>query len=235
MAYTKMNWVDSPATTSPISADNLNNMETGIFNNDADITNLKNVTKIITATATTNGDFKVNISNALATGLIVYIAFPTATVNTASARLSIDDGTTYKNIYSILASEIESRSVSFRYDGTNWQLDSIINHTNANGNYTKYPDGTMMTMQKTVFTNVAITNANGALFINMPAISLNNFPISFTSIPVVNNTIQTGSLTFMSSTGTPTTTNPGNIFLMRTASTASISGEIHTHAVGKWK
>jgi len=38
MAYTKTIWANAPATTSPINQINLNNMETGIFNNDAAIT-----------------------------------------------------------------------------------------------------------------------------------------------------------------------------------------------------
>lgn len=227
--------VDALTTNSKVVVGAINEVKGKVDNAETDIDKLENITKFISATATTNGDFKVNITNTLATGMIVYIAFPTATVNTASARLSIDNGTTYKNVLNILASEIENRNVCFRYDGTNWQLNSIVNHTNSNGSYTLFPDGSMISMQKKVFTNIAVNTANGSLFINLPFITLNNFPKNFASIPNVCNCIHAGSLTMIAEADNPTVSNPGSVFIVRTVGTASLSGEIHTSASGKWK
>lgn len=128
MAYTKKIWKDYPDTTTPILASDMNNIENGIEA-------LDNVTKYITATAVSNGDFKINISNALTTGAIVNISFPTA-VNPASAvQLSVDGGTNYYNIrfydttYNLLARNVENQRITLYFDGTyfrtlkNWVLE----------------------------------------------------------------------------------------------------------------
>ena len=79
--------------------------------------------KFITATAGSNGDFYITLLGTLATNDIVYISFPSATNGASNARLSVDGGTTYKNIklYSILlASGVASKKLSFVYDGTDF-------------------------------------------------------------------------------------------------------------------
>lgn len=103
-----MFWVNDPSTDTPISADNLSRME-----------------KYTLATAGANGDFYVNFPNGanLATNDIVYILFPAATNGASNARLSVNNGTTYKNIKLStvrLASEVQNRKLSFVYDGTDF-------------------------------------------------------------------------------------------------------------------
>ncbi len=108
-----MFWVNDPATTTPISADNLSRLE-----------------KYLLATAGSNGDFYVTIPNAsgLAANDIVNIAFPAATNGASNARLSLDGGSTYKEIrlpiptgamsYNMLASAVQNGKVTLVYDGT---------------------------------------------------------------------------------------------------------------------
>ena len=102
-------WQDSPSTNTPRNSENLSRAE-----------------KYLTATAGSNGDFYVDIDGAstLATNDIVKIAFPEATNGTSNARLSIDGGTTYKNIQinniDILARNVESCNYELRYNGTQW-------------------------------------------------------------------------------------------------------------------
>lgn len=125
MAYVKTNWENTPATTSPINSTNLNKIEDGLFDQDARITNTENAIKYLTATADTNGDFKINVTNSLETNMILNIEFPAATDNTDNARLSIDDGTTYKNIYfrdgsQALASHIENKRIGLYWNAINW-------------------------------------------------------------------------------------------------------------------
>jgi hypothetical protein len=103
-----MFWANDPAVTTPISADNLSRLE-----------------KYTLATAGANGDFYVNypVGASLATNDIVYIAFPAATNGASNARLSVNNGTTYKNIKLStirIASEVASRKLSFVYDGTDF-------------------------------------------------------------------------------------------------------------------
>lgn len=94
--------------------------------NGIDIIDLDNVTKFLSATAVTNGDYKVNISNTLTTNMFVYLYLPNATTSTQTARLSIDDGSTYKNIKllrganTLTANYIQNNFAILRYNGTDW-------------------------------------------------------------------------------------------------------------------
>lgn len=79
-----------------------------------------------TLTAGSNGDFYGTLKGTLSAGDIVSIYFPTATTNTATARLSVDGGSNYYNIKllrgfsTVPASLIESGYRVFRFDGTNF-------------------------------------------------------------------------------------------------------------------
>ena len=125
-----------------IEAD-ITNIEADITNIEADITTIENVTQYLTATADVNGDYKIDIPTVLATNMFLSIAFPTATTNTQGARISIDNGITYKNIVNldfyytpILAKEIENKRVFLYYNGTNW-----VYKTNLIAAYTFATDG----------------------------------------------------------------------------------------------
>lgn len=136
MAYIKKIWKDYPNTTTQIKAEDLNNIENGIDDVDsrlvtaesdidtaeANITNLQNVTKYITATAGSNGDFYINLGITPYTGMIVYVSFPSATTGTSNARLSINNGTNYYNIYysglNVKANEIQNKNITLYFDGT---------------------------------------------------------------------------------------------------------------------
>ncbi len=79
--------------------------------------------KYTNATAGSNGDFYITMVQPLATNDIVYINFPTATNGASNARLSVDGGTTYKNIKLStvrIASEVQNKKLSFVYDGTDF-------------------------------------------------------------------------------------------------------------------
>ena len=81
-----------------------------------------------TAVAVTNGDFKVTLKGTLTTGDTVNIKFPNALNDASNARLSIDNGTTYKNIvYSnavaAIGADISTKYIELYYNGTNWVTD----------------------------------------------------------------------------------------------------------------
>lgn len=88
------------------------------------LTDLNSLTaKYTAAAAVTNGDFKCTLTglSTLTSGDAVKVSFPPATDKTKVARLSVDGGTNYKNIYdstNILASEVENKSLELRYNGT---------------------------------------------------------------------------------------------------------------------
>lgn len=128
MAYTKKTWKDYPDTSTPITADDLNNIEEGIENVD---TRLSDEEYYVTATAGSNGDFHVTLSNTtLTTNRVVKIAFPTATNPASNARLSIDGGTTYYNLTNNNLNQLKGAGVEnlkgvLVFDGSNWRIEKI--------------------------------------------------------------------------------------------------------------
>src|SRR5574344_1482698 len=140
MAYIKKIWKDYPNTTTQIKAEDLNNIENGIDDvysrlvtaeSDIDtaetnITNLQNVTKYITATTGSNGDFNIDLGIIPYTGMIIYVRFPTPTNSSSNARLSINNGTTYYPIYyagvQIIASDCTGKYVKMYLNGTNFEI-----------------------------------------------------------------------------------------------------------------
>lgn len=124
MAYTKIGWANSPSTSTPISAENLNHM-------DDKIENLDEISRYIIATATTNGDYKINSTVTIETGVKFNITFPTATNSASNARLSIDNGSNYYNIKStngtqLIALQIQKRSIELRFDGTDFIYNGLV-------------------------------------------------------------------------------------------------------------
>ena len=87
---------------------------------------INNKSNFISLTAVTNGDYSANTGLTLTTGMIIYGIIPAATTNTQNARISIDNGSNYKNVKLLrgdnflLSSYIENNYVMLRYDGTYW-------------------------------------------------------------------------------------------------------------------
>lgn len=84
--------------------------------------NLSRAEQYQEATATTDGDYKLNITGAteLEINDVVKVYFPSATDSNKQARLSIDDGATYYDVNDRLASGIEERTAELQFDGTDW-------------------------------------------------------------------------------------------------------------------
>lgn len=142
------------------------------------------------------------------------------------------------------------------YTPTTWKNDKTtpINSTNLNKmeqgikeahdamptegtGYVKYPNGTLVCYGRKNIGTVAITTAWGGLYTHGSAgIALDNFPVPFVSTPVVTKTISgaSGACSLLYS-GTPSTTNPGNVGLMRGTDGTLNSVTIDYVAVGRWK
>jgi hypothetical protein len=141
--------------------------------------------KFVVATAGSNGDFKITLIGTLATNDVIRIAFPAATNGASNARLSVDNGTTYKDIKLStirIASEVASRKLSFVYDGTDFvpleteffpiaytpvvtaQTGTMTSYS-AVGKYVKIGKVVHLTL------NILITNVGtgtNALFVTLP-------------------------------------------------------------------
>ena len=116
---------DLPSENTPVTSDVMDKIEQGIYDASANNIKLDNVTKYITATAGSNGDFKVNVTNTLATGMIINITVPAATNGASNARFSVDNGVNYKNFKNVLgtqliASVIASKNITAYYNGTDF-------------------------------------------------------------------------------------------------------------------
>ena len=151
-----MFWANSPSTDSYISADNLARAE-----------------RYTVATAGSNGDFYVTLTNAsgLADNDMVHILFPSATDNTAQARLSMNGGTTYYDIHfntgtALPAIAVEGKPVSFRYEstGTYWFPVVPVSYVSGSWRVTLYPDGRARATAKEATLTMAASSAFGSVY-----------------------------------------------------------------------
>ena len=137
---------------------------------DAENVILTNATSCLSATAVTNGDYKINITNPLTSGMILYISFPAASTNTQNARLSIDNGSNYKNIlnvgtYQCLGSDVELRCVSLVYNGTSFiaqNISDVGKSLNIGKTATQSVDATTLT--KITYAQVISNETKGLSF-----------------------------------------------------------------------
>ena len=105
--------------------------------------------------------------------------------------------------------------------------------SNANGNYMKFPDGTMI-CTKTVTTSVTYS-AWGSWF-ESSIIDLGDFAETFISTPIVTLSLNNSSTAASVGGANPTTTSAGNTRCFRpNAGTATNSVTIGVIAIGRWK
>ena len=110
--------------------------------------------------------------------------------------------------------------------------------SNANGNWTKWADGTMF-VDKIVSGTTDITTAWGNLYVSAK-MNLGDVPVSFIEIPtvVVSPQTQTGTqymLVGHGGSGHATNTNAGNVQLVRPNSRKGLAYRLEVIAKGKWK
>lgn len=204
---------------------------------------LDSITKFITSTAVSAGDYKINITNELLSGLVVYIYFPAAATNTQNARLSIDNGSTYKNIKffdgtQTLASEIETTFQRMYYNGTDFiLLVESFSRTTTNGVYTKYKNGTMIWVGSKTESSIVINVAVGSIYrCSGATYGLANFDVTFAAAPAVSATIETNSPSWLLQRNPYTsTTNTGYVLIGAGTSSTASDVKVVYHAIGRWK
>lgn len=120
-------------------------------------------------------------------------------------------------------------------DATIGQNPIVESGNNANGNYIKYYDGTMI-CTKVVSGAEDITSAWGSMY-ESSAISLGDTAETFTSTPLVFATNQTSTNTgyFIENVYGSSTTSFGSTILTRPNSANNIAYSISLMAIGKWK
>ena len=115
-------------------------------------------------------------------------------------------------------------------------INSIVESgSNANGNWIKYSDGTMICHKKVIVENVAVTTPWEFLYEG--TLSLGDWSQTFTEAPNVQLTNGSGSgflIESFVSPGGSTTTSVGSIYIVRPNS-ATINVHINVLGIGKWK
>ena len=110
--------------------------------------------------------------------------------------------------------------------------EKIISGSNTNGNWIKYPDGTMI-CYKSVTDEVSFTTAWYDLYSG--TLDLGDFPQEFVDVPHVQLTNSSISAAIVQNfVLLPSKTYPGSIFLTRPFSSES-DVTIEVMAIGKWK
>lgn len=167
---------------------------------------------VLEDTVTTQNDSKVRLVYDGTT-----VGTKDITVPEVTARMVTDNTTAYHNDTStFIANTLASGAI-------------IEIGSNANGSYTKYADGTLVCMQNTTNTSLAITNAEGSLF-RSAQVDI-TFPFLFTTILGISFSMS-GSMS-MRHNITPTLSAVGVLFYYTTSVTTAMR---YTYiAIGRWK
>ena len=108
--------------------------------------------------------------------------------------------------------------------------------SNNNGSWIKYSDGTMICRKSVSFTDVAVDNSWGGLFVSND-ISCGSFAQEFVGIPDISRDLKyiNGACWALSSSYTPVDYNNAGAISLARISSLNISGTISIIAIGKWK
>ena len=137
----------------------------------------------------------------------------------------------------------ENPMVTYNCVYINNAINSIIESgSNANGNWIKYSDGTMICTATKLFENVSVTNSWGNLY-ETEELILGNFPQQFISTPIGINCIMItnsnssgkGSAGFIEYIVETTNTSWGKTAIAKPVSSPAANIGLSLIAIGKWK
>ena len=105
--------------------------------------------------------------------------------------------------------------------------------SNENGNWIKFPDGTMICWGTKKYGSISFSNSWGSLY-DTPKFNLGNFPQSFAEVPTVTLQSCYGATCWPESIN-PTRSSIGETWLMRPTSGAYDNIHLFYIAIGRWK
>lgn len=118
--------------------------------------------------------------------------------------------------------------------------DYIVEQGTSSGwQYRKWNSGVAECWQDLSVSGKACSTAVGSWYRTVP-LSVGAYPFTFTAAPNLQMQFETfagtGGLVWSTGTaGSTPKTRPANIYIIRMASAASITGTVHYYAIGKWK
>lgn len=107
--------------------------------------------------------------------------------------------------------------------------------SNENGNWIKFPDGTMICTKKVKFTNVVINTVWGSVYETARKISFGDYAQEFIEIPNVSITLADGATCFCETFSERTKKSIGNTWLWKPAVEANGTMTFDVIAIGRWK
>lgn len=180
---------------------------------------------IVIQVADTNGDVIVQTTSSVFSN-----TFTLSATSQINIRLKINSGNTFTNeIVSVLLEKGNTAT-----DFTQYQGIGYISGSNANGNYIKYDDGTLITYQRVEWTGT-VNTAWGTLY-QSAQINLPRFPVPFIEAPTITYSVDgTGKVWLFNNGSTTSTTQPGAVCLARPTTLTSGTFYISVIAIGRWK
>lgn len=105
--------------------------------------------------------------------------------------------------------------------------------TNENGEYWKFPDGTLI-CAKRIVASMSFTTAFGSWYETASAVQFGNWPFPFISIPVAQVTVL-GRMAIAESLQYLSPTSAGSSYFARPNSVQDQSTTVHIIGIGRWK
>lgn len=105
--------------------------------------------------------------------------------------------------------------------------------SNANGEYIKFGNGTMVCTKKVTFTNVSVNQQAGSLY-HSSALNLGNFAETFNAIPTVNVSLVGGYSGWITELQELTQSSIGKLEIFRAGSSTNLSYEVDVIAYGTY-
>lgn len=115
-------------------------------------------------------------------------------------------------------------------------INSVVESgSNANGNYIKYSDGTMICTKKVSFTNVVIDKTWGSAYETSSTFDFGNYAQAFIEIPRVSIDLSDGSTCFCETFLERTKTAIGSTWLWKPTIEPGGTMTFDIIAIGKWR
>lgn len=149
-------------------------------------------------------------------------------------KIWIDTGEIAQQVSEITNSYSTSTGIGYSANYINNNVGVVDSGSNANGNYIKYADGSMICYNTKQYTNIPINNAYGALY-ESSVITLDNFPVAFIDIPIVSTSINRGTTVWVEALPNLSATGLGTTWFMKPTSSTGSSFWFSYIAIGRWK
>ena len=148
-------------------------------------------------------------------------------------------GNTNKQLKDLLKRDALPIGAITEFDGVTipegYEEVSEMSGSNANGNWVKFADGTMICIKKITFTNVVINTAWGSVYETASTLNFGDYAQEFIETPSVSIDLAEGATCFCETFSGRTKTAIGSTWLWKPAIEANGTMTFDVIAIGRWK